>query len=191
MNKTNIKSIPGVAHWEPKFPFDLVVAYEDHETRNRALQLYDHLAQQLLDDYDFQCSWWKLEHLRNPTLWEQAADAAADANMVMLSLRAERELRPDLKAWLESWVKQRDEHKSALVVLLEGSENGVAHGLQPYLQNVARRAKMDFFAHTFEGSKNQAVFTPEALLQRAETVTPLLEEILQQPTAFPRWGINE
>jgi hypothetical protein len=191
MNKITIKSIPGVAHWEPKFPFDLVVAYEDHETRNRALQLYDHLAQQLLDDYDFQCSWWKLDHLRNPTLWEQAADAATDANMVMLSVRGEEELRSDLKAWLESWLERRDDHKSALVVLLEGRDDGRVRGAQTYLQNVARRAKMDFFAHTFETSKNEIVLTPETILQRAETVTPFLEEIMQQPTSFPRWGINE
>jgi hypothetical protein len=191
MNKITIKSIPGVAHWEPKFPFDLVVAYEDHETRNRALQLYDHLAQQLLDDYDFQCSWWKLDHLRNPTLWEQAADAATDANMVMLSVRGEQELRSDLKAWLESWLERRDDHKSALVVLLEGRDDGRVRGAQTYLQNVARRAKMDFFAHTFETSNNEMVLTPETILQRAETVTPFLEEIMQQPTSFPRWGINE
>jgi hypothetical protein len=188
MNKITIKSLPGVAHWEPKFPFDLVVAYEDHGTRNRALQLYDHLAQQLLDDYDFQCSWWKLDHLRNPTLWEQAGDAATDANMVMLSLRGEPALRSDLKAWLESWLAARDDHKSAMVVLLEGRDVG---GAQTYLQNVARRAKMDFFAHTFETAKNETVLTPESLLQRAETVTPFLEEIMQQPTSFPRWGINE
>ena len=59
------KSLPDTklpdSHWEPKMPFDLVVAYEDRATRNRALHLYDHLAQQLLDDYDFKCAWWKFD----------------------------------------------------------------------------------------------------------------------------------
>jgi len=54
MNNPALNPQLDASEWEPKFPFDLVVAYEDTFTRQRALQLYDHLAQQLLKDYDFQ-----------------------------------------------------------------------------------------------------------------------------------------
>src|SRR6266581_3823743 len=65
MSQTLLNPRIGVPHWEPKYPFDLVVAYEDLASRKRALQLYDHLAGQLLDEYDFQCAWWKFEHLQD------------------------------------------------------------------------------------------------------------------------------
>src|SRR5262245_18018978 len=109
--------------WEPKFPFDLVIAYEDTTTRNRALSLYDHLAQQLLDDYDFRCTWWKLGLLNNPPLMEQASDAAAEANMVVVSLRAAQELSEPARLWTESWLAKRGNQKSALVTSVAGDQN--------------------------------------------------------------------
>jgi len=196
------------ARWEPKFPFDLVVAYEDTQTRNRALHLYDHLAQQLLDDYDFQCSWWRFDLLSEPALYQKSADASADANMVVLSLHARKELGPIQKAWLESWLPRRDGRKSALVVIIAGSDEAVqeAEPMLVSLRRAARLARMDFFNHTFElglppreislaASPLSSTETPvapvspsHAVLQVAPAnVPPLLYH--QIPT--PRWGINE
>src|SRR5436190_1105808 len=120
MSKATLSSKLAASRWEPKFPFDLVVAYEDSETRKRTLHLYDHLAQQLLDDYDFQCSWWKFDHLTNPTLRQQAADSAVDANMVILSIRAHKDLPPTHKLWLEDWISRRHHRTAALVVMIAG-----------------------------------------------------------------------
>jgi hypothetical protein len=193
MNTTVINSIPQATRWEPKFPFDLVVAYEDTTTRDRAMRLYDHLAQQLLDDYDFQVCWWKLDHLENPKLCEQAADAAAGANMVILSLRDDRDLPGAFHRWIDVWVSRKDNRKSALVLLLgaKGHATDDARQLQTRLQQLARQAKMDFFAHAYELPEPDLASAADSLARRARTVTPLLEEILQQPTYFPRWGINE
>jgi hypothetical protein len=193
MNTTTIQALPAAAHCEPKFPFDLVVAYEDTATRNRAVQLYDHLAQQLLDDYDFQVSWWKLDHLESPRLYEQAATAAAEANMVIISLRGDQHLPAVFNQWLQSWISRKDSQKSALVVLLGATGQTVtdARQLHAHLQQAARQAKMDFFAHAYELAEPDLPYTTASLNRRAEAVTPLLDEILQQPTSIPRWGINE
>jgi hypothetical protein len=179
--------------WEPKFPFDLVVAYEDADTRNRALHLYDHLAQQLLDDYDFQCSWWKFDHLTNDALCEQATDAALDANMVILSLHARRELAPAHKMWLERWIPRRPRRKSALVTLIAGVDRPErdAPSLFAYLQNAARLGHMDFFPHAFDLPKPPREWSAEELAERARVVTPFLQDILHQRIPVPRWGINE
>lgn len=187
------------SEWEPKFPFDLVVAYEDTFTRDRALRLYDHLAQQLLNDYDFQCSWWKFDHLVNPTLRHQAADAAASANMVILSLHAQDEVSPLHRTWIEEWLPLRDSGTAALVALIGGG-NDAGFEKAPmlaYLQNAARLGRMDFFNHGFE--MNQALaLSPSAqspsanpITQRAQVVMPLLHETTPQRTPTPRWGINE
>lgn len=193
MNTTAIQAIPGAAHWEPKFPFDLVVAYEDTTTRNRAMLLYDHLAQQLLDDYDFQVSWWKLDHLENPELCEQAVDAAAGANMVIVSVRGDRDVPAIFDRWLQGWAAHKAPQKSALVMLLGAhmDTTGENHHLQARLQQLARQAKMDFFAHAYELSESEPVYSAESLTRRARTVTPMLEEILHHPTRVSHWGINE
>ena len=193
MNNATLTPQMDIAGWDPKLPFDLVVAYEDLETRNRALHLYDHLAQQLLDDYDFQCSWWKFDHLANATLRQQAADAAVEANMVILSIRAHEELPRTHHLWLEDWISRRHHRKAALVVMIAGataSEREDAPVLA-YLQNAARLARMDFFTHAFELPRNPREASIAQLAAQTPVATPLLQGLLQHRTPVPRWGINE
>lgn len=139
------------SRWVPKMPFDLVVAYEDRTTRNRALHLYDHLAQQLLDDYDFKCAWWKFDHLTDPSLREHSMDDAAEANMVILSLHARAEIAEDHKSWVESWITLRDQRKCALVAMIgDGDQASIdSSNLIGWLHNAARLGHMDFFNHSF------------------------------------------
>ena len=179
--------------WEPKLPFDLVVAYEDTHTRNRALHLYDHLAQGLLDDYDFQCGWWKFEHLTNTTLNQQAADAAAEANMVVLSLQARKQLLPLHKAWIEEWLPRRDNRKSALVVLIGGTDNMERESapLLAELQLAARLGRMDFFTHAFDLTAPQRQASVQQITDRARASNAPLPDFLQHRMPIPRWGINE
>ena len=107
------------AHWDPQYLCDLVVVYEGTTTRHRALQLCGHLAQQLQGEYDFRCSWWNLDQFNNPGLCEQAADAAAKADMVMVSLRDDERLTAAIDRWLKGWLSRRSDQQSALVALLE------------------------------------------------------------------------
>ena len=207
MNSSVLNQRASLKGWEPKFPFDLAVAYEDSETRNRALQLYDRLAQQLLDDYDFQCSWWKFGHLANPALRLDATEAALEANLIIISLQARPQLAAAHRAWIEDWTGRRPHRKSALVALVTG---GDAEGrdvavMMSSLHGLARRASMDFFPHTLPAVESPAARAralaraqqpPEAppavgLTPRFVPVTPLLKEILQHKAPFPRWGINE
>ena len=192
MNNTLLTSRASSQSWDPKFPFDLVIAYEDAETRNRALQLYDRLAQQLLDDYDFQCSWWKLDQMSDNELRQDATDAVLGANMVILSLRSRPELEPEQKAWIEDWTSRRPHQKAALVVMMQGtslSEPNTTPVLN-YLQTAARRGGMDFFPHLLEpASPPKANVVP--LLPNFSPVTPLLQGILYHKSPVPRWGINE
>ena len=193
MNNATLTPQMDIAGWDPKLPFDLVVAYEDLETRNRALHLYDHLAQQLLDDYDFQCSWWKFDHLSNPTLRQQAADAAVEANMVILSIRAHDELPRPHKLWLEDWISRRHHRKAALVVMIAGT-NSPEHDAVPvlaYLQNAARLARMDFFPHAFELPLNPRKAPLAQMAAQTPVLTPILQGLLQDRIPVSRWGINE
>jgi hypothetical protein len=171
-------------HWEPKFPFDLVIAYEDHATRDRAMLLYDRIAQQLLDDYDFQCAWWKLDHLREPSLMEQAIDDAVQANMIIVSLHAGQAMPKPATDWLSAWAPNKVGNKSAMVALLNaGGETAQSpHSRQACLHRVARQARMDFFVHSTDAASLPQFYSAEAIHERARTITPFLENILHTPS---------
>jgi hypothetical protein len=192
MNKSAFSPPMDVAGWDPKLPFDLVVAYEDVETRNRALHLYDHLAQQLLDDYDFQCSWWKFDHLANAVLRQQAADAAVEAHMVILSIRAHDELPRTHRLWLDDWIPRRHHRKAALVVMTAGTSKPGREGtpVLPCLQNAARLARMDFFTHAFDLPPTPAKASLAHMAVPAADA-PTLQGLLQDRIPVSRWGINE
>ena len=183
------------SRWAPKYPFDLLVAYDDVITRNRALQLYDRLTQQLADDYDFKCTWWKFDHLRDATLREQAVDAAAEANMIILSIHANKELPVSAKTWTETWLARKEHGKRALVTLIEGAnQQGQAFcPVQLYLQKVAHMGGMNFFSQPFDLPTETPRYTVESITERAIKVTPVLTQILNHRTAIPMWkfGINE
>ena len=185
-------NVSSTSAWDPKFPFDLVVVYEDKLTRHRALHLYDHLAQQLLDDYDFQCSWWKFDHLLNPTIRHQAADAAAVANMVILSVHARSELTPLQQMWIDEWLPKRDSRKAALVALIAGgTEPGSEKApMVASLESAARLGGMDFFTHGFDIRQMQTDANVYPINQHTKApATP--PQLSQQPMPTPRWGINE
>jgi hypothetical protein len=189
MRKSLLSAPLEAAPWEPKYPFDLVIAYSDLETRDRAMRLHDHLSRQLNDDYDLHCSWWKFDHLADPTLFDQAIDDALDANMIVLSLHAETELPPAARAWIDGWAHRSDHQKCALVTLYaEPSERPESSPVCAFLRQAARLAHMDFFTNIAEAA---AGLTIERVAERARAVTPTLEEILHHPLPAPRWGINE
>lgn len=180
-----------VDHWEPKYPFDLVIAYEDLATRNRAMRLHDHLDRQLGDDFDFHCAWWKFEHLRELTLREQAVDDAISANMIVLSMHAESELFPAARAWIDDWSHRLDHHKCALVTLFaEPHPRKKSSPVFALLQQVARQARMDFFTNIGDATQ-AAELSLDAIAERARAVTPTLEEILEHKIPVRRWGLNE
>lgn len=193
MNNSLLAAKAANQNWDPKFPFDLVVAYEDTDTRNHALHLYDHLAQQLLDDYDFQCSWWKFDHLANPVLQQEAADSAVDANMVILSIRSHRELPPVQKAWMEDWITRRQHRKAALVVMIADTSEPEreAAPVLAYLRNAARIGGMDFFLHGFELPMVKMRLPGASLPERVTSIAPPMHGMLYDKSPVPRWGINE
>lgn len=192
MDRLQSPPLRAKAHWEPKYPFDLVVAYEDIATRNQALRLYDRIAHQLLDDYDFQCSWWRIDFLQSPALFEQAADAAAESNMLVVSLRESDELPPPAERWLDAIAQRRDYRKTALVTLIcnLAPDKANAAPVVVKLHRFAHQAKMDFFCNTFDLPRGATDLSFEKIDARVHTVTPLLNEILHHRMPFPR-GIND
>jgi len=194
MNNSRLSSKVNSSAWEQaqKIPFHVLVAYEDAATRDRALHLSHHLSRQLAQDYDFHCSWWKFEHLANSILREQAANAALEANMIVIAIRARPAPPPLQGEWLRSWLPRRPIIKAALVALVGTTETTQADEIATtttVLQSAAKSAKLDFFSHNFElphslGTNGRISAAEAAAVSVADQSNPFRMPI-------PRWGINE
>jgi hypothetical protein len=134
----------------------IVIAYDSAATARRAEAMYKRLAQRLGDDFDFEQRLWRFDLLEEETLRAEAAKDAADADIVIVATNDDHKLPEGVQSWLESSVQQHA-GGAALVALLEHPSAPV----QPYLEDVARRSGMDFFAQSSaeEGAVHPALLT--------------------------------
>ena len=121
----------------------VLIVYEDHATRDRAMSTRDSLVRKHWADFEFNFSWWKFAYLRDSAIAAAAASAAASANVVIFSAHVGKELPPVVKSWVEKWASKREGQKGALVALI-GTPEDVMTPTHYYLRNVAVRTKMDY-----------------------------------------------
>ena len=173
--------------------FSVAVTYADAFTRERAIRICDHMVVELGKDLNFTFSWWKFDYLCDPKLSRMAAQAAAQADMIIFSAHADDELSAAVRSWIESWVPKKEKQPSALVALI-GTIEDPQKGLTPahfYLRNVAQRAKMDYLPQAMVPLSDAQCGSVDSVLRRAEATTPFLREILDRSPRTTHWGINE
>jgi hypothetical protein len=158
-----------------------VVSIYDHlGDRDLLLQLCGSLAWKFKDEVDFQVDWWRFKYLADPEIAMEAAQKAAQADLILLAAQS-----PDLpvyvRGWFEEWLPNREATDGALVLVqpsLEGASQSFP--MRSYLRRTAKRARLDYFrlssAGTFEGP---------SLSQ------PELSELLAPDDHPLHWGINE
>ena len=125
----------------------VLIVYEDHATRDRAMSTCDSLVRKHWADFEFNFSWWKFAYLRDSAIAAAAAEAARNANVVIFSAHIGKELPPVVKSWVEKWASKREGQKGALVALIGAPEDSMTP-THYYLRNVALRTKMDYLPPT-------------------------------------------
>ena len=193
MSATLLKLRPETPRWEPRLPFELVVAYEDEITRSRAIALYENLAGHLNNDHEVRYSWWKFHFLYDPALLKRAITAAIDADLIIVALRDAGEPPWIARNWIEKWLAGKGRRDGALVALVEGAPSIRFEdcAMLGYLNSVADRARMNFFPHVFPATPLNVINPPGGVSAHGTIGTPLVEDLLRSPTNGPLWGINE
>ena len=92
---------------------------------------------------------WTIGALRDSLAFQRATEAATEADILVLAVRATGELPLTLTRWIDLWLPYRRERPGALVTVLGGPPppNAYPCRIRSYLQDVARIARMDFLAH--------------------------------------------
>ena len=133
--------------------FNVVIIYEDSAAGKRAKHLYDRVIRELADECDFSLKLWNFQVLAISKIANSAAQTAAKADFVILSMHGKAQLSVQTRDWIERWSGLISDNRSALVAMLDqtGMRHGTAASTLDYLRKVADRRGISFYTHTAFG----------------------------------------
>jgi hypothetical protein len=88
----------------------------------------------------------ELSDSRDFTDWEFSQPVVAKADVVILSLRGDAELPAEIREWIETWSQLVVDNDPALVLLVDRHQASKTCVVVDYLQGVANKLGIDFFA---------------------------------------------
>jgi len=125
--------------------FNVVIMYEDFGTGKRAKKALDYVAEELGNDLEFRHSMWRLDILQEPKLNAMAAPALAEADLLLISLREDRQFPAKIRALIDERLAQTANHDCALVALFESTPSVMRSSVYACLANLARQHLLDCF----------------------------------------------
>jgi hypothetical protein len=81
--------------------FNVAIIYEDGAAGMRAKHFYDRVIRELVDECDFSLELWSFQVLAVPQIGNSAAEAAAQADFVIISMHRKAQLSTQTRDWIE------------------------------------------------------------------------------------------
>jgi hypothetical protein len=193
MQHTAFYSPIGSSDLEPDPIFNVVIAYEDFETGKQAKETYDFLVNNLRHECRFENQMWKFDVLGISKLREMAVKDALMADIIIISCHGIHEFSADVKTWIDSWVCGQCNAIALVALLGDAVYDSHCNQIRDYLAQVARRARMEFFAqpNDLAVKRFDESIALDRRTNRDEKALSALAGIVQREPTFPRWGINE
>jgi len=193
MQHTGLHSPIGSSDLEADPVFNIVIAYEDFDTGKHAKETFDFLVSNLGHECRFCNQMWKFDVLSIPRLREMAAKDALAADIIIISCHGTHGLSPDVKAWINSWVYEQSNAIALVTLFTDASTYGEYHNIRSYLAEVAKCARMEFFAqpNPVPFKNVEGLFESNRAAKREKRTLSALAGVIQRDQTFPRWGINE
>jgi hypothetical protein len=119
--------------------FSVVIIYEDSAAGTRAKHFCDRVIRRLVDECDFSLQLWNFQVLVFPKIGNSAAKAAAQADIMILSMHRKAQLSVQTRDWIERWSRLIADDRSALVALIDrpGIGRGTVASTLDYLRKIA------------------------------------------------------
>ena|ERR1035437_3424380 len=175
--------------------FSVVIAYEDFTTGKQAKRAADFLVANLSHEWQVTSQMWKFEVLSIPELREMAAKDAAMADLIIVSSHGDDELPADVKGWVEMW-RGHEGGAGALVAFFDRPPEHAGHAqvTHAYLEGVAKRGQMEFFAWpevgSGKGSRQELLVLDRPWEMTGDTSVPLAA-VASREESFSHRRINE
>ncbi len=124
--------------------------YEHDLNRNRAQLMQEELTRRLGHSFNFSISWWKLKSIWHPKMLRMAADAIAQADILLFALLSGGELPQALTEWIEGRLLHKTTHRVALLALLETGGMIVPRlsAAEVYLSRLASQSGVDCLCYS-------------------------------------------
>jgi hypothetical protein len=157
---------------------DVLIVYDSVRSGKRAKELCDRLGQHC----ELSLSIWSLSALELPPLARVAASAAERAALLVVAVNGDRTLPRPVKSCLHRCARAIHAADGALVAQLHGilkmkEELCTAYGC---LREIAHYTGVRFFSEVVELPENEPGCSLEAIHERAQPNTSLLEVIFQR-----------
>jgi hypothetical protein len=174
--------------------FRAVIVYQDEPAQLWAAEMWERVTR-LIGNEGIQVHCWAIGDLTHPRVFAGAVEAAAEADVLIISATVAEDLPVNLYVWIDAWLPRRKIDEGALVTLLSVSEesSGASARALAYFQAIAARARMNFLPEErkLDTPESNRTFMDE-MHTRAVTVTPILGDILTRSReGYRDWGINE
>jgi hypothetical protein len=208
-HKENLTSAPGEVYYfmnkqtsdfsssSPGFAelsrINVVVVYHDFAAGLRAKAFCDYLGKRFSPEFQIGFKLWRFDILELAICRKAALAEAANADIMVIAAESSSPLPASLMGWLEDWAMQHAVEDAALILLLEHAAGADSESLAPLanLRQLAEHAGAPFFCSgpVSPSDSWHAVF--DEIQWRAHALTSTLKQILDHPTTWQRWGINE
>ncbi len=130
--------------WKELKHFAVSAACEDFSSTARTDEFCRGLSADLGRNCQVERQTWFFSQLGVRELRAIAAGEAALAHLIIISVHYFDTLPDGVKDWIELWLRQRNNHRTVLLTLLDPVYQGFSSSLEGYLQDVANRGGMEF-----------------------------------------------
>jgi hypothetical protein len=141
----------------------VVIIYQNRTAGYRAKDFYERIVSAFDGACHFRLDLWNFQVLAMPQINKTAAKAAAQADLVILSMCRKCQLPPEVKNWMETWPSLITNTNPAVAALVENHESnrGAATWTLSYLRSVADRYGLSLFTHKiFRTAKSEQQIDP-------------------------------
>lgn len=178
INVSNEKASPTV-----KEQWRVVVVCEDESNHDRAIALSHELVNRFWSEFEFEFQWWQFNNLFDSAHAIKAAEAAAEADMIVVAANAGDDFPEPIKSWCKAWLKLRNSREGAVVGLIGTPDKPArpSDAKHHYLHELAHRAEMDFLSELGPVLSHKVPESLEWFHKRAGQVGSTLDSILHSP----------
>jgi hypothetical protein len=166
---------------ETKPASDVIVIYDDRSAALLAMKFFSELVREFGDEFEFHCEFRRFDWLDLPKVSAAAVLDGSVADLLIVSARCGADLPAPVKDWLNRCIAEKTPGSAGLVAMLESlrSWNDMQCRTPQFLRRGANGGGLAFFLHEVDLPEVRPELTSNDVQERANTVSSVLEGILQ------------
>jgi len=170
-----------------------VIIYEDFDCAAKANAMFRSAAHRADQALPWTVKPWRLDLLNRPLTADAAMTDAADAHLVLFSLRRPSSFPAWVLKWLEQWAERRQVQDAALAVWDGGNGDTLSANATHALSQFADRHGLSFIFGDAGPVEDDLPVLVCDLDARATEITPTLRSLLERAPLVPAsdWGIQD